>query len=134
MDAEVFYSSAYTRILRFMLILTAGGALFFLMSKQKWLTLAFLGGASIAFINVHWLRSFVNAVAERISETQEKPPASGVVRRFLFRYVLIALVAYVILKSYPEAIASLFAGLLLPVGAILCEAGYELVVALKQGI
>lgn len=117
-----------------MLVLMAAGAIFFFLYKHKSLCLVFLAGSAIAFVNVHWLKSFVNAMAERVVETQEKPPSSGVVRRFLFRYILIAFIAYVIFKGYPEAVGSLFAGLLLPVGGILCEAGYELIVALKHGI
>jgi len=117
-----------------MLVLMTGGALFFFLYKQRSLSLVFLAGSAIAFVNVHWLKSFVDAMAEQIVKTQQKPQSSGLVSRFLFRYLLIAIIAYGIIKGFPDAIVSLFAGLLLPVGGILCEAGYELIVALKHGI
>ena len=43
--------------------------------------------------------------------------------------VLLGAAAYVILSSFPASLKGLFAGLCLPVGAIACEAVYELYVA-----
>lgn len=134
MDAESFYSTAYTRILRFMLAFMIAGVIFFTLYKQKWLLLVYVAGSVLAFLNVHWLKSFVDTMAKQIVEAKKKPKSGSVVRRFLLRYVLIASIAYAIFKIYPDAVVSLFAGLLLPVGGILCEAGYELLVALKHGI
>ena len=45
--------------------------------------------------------------------------------RFLLRYVLMALGAYVIFTVSPASLYGLFAGLFLPVAAIACEAAYE---------
>jgi hypothetical protein len=47
------------------------------------------------------------------------------VHRFLLRYFLMALVAFAILTVSRESLYGLFAGLFLPVAAILCEAAYE---------
>ena len=47
------------------------------------------------------------------------------VLRFLLRYVLMALGAYVIFTVSPASLYGLFAGLFLPVAAIACEATYE---------
>jgi len=53
----------------------------------------------------------------------------GIVARFLLRYALLGAAAYGILTSFPASLRGLFAGLFLPVGAIACEAAYELYVA-----
>jgi hypothetical protein len=47
---------------------------------------------------------------------------------------LMALGAYAILTVSPASLNGLLAGLFLPVGAILCEAGYEVYAALARGI
>jgi hypothetical protein len=59
---------------------------------------------------------------------QSGAPASsrGVVHRFLLRYFLMALVAFVILTVSRESLYGLLAGLFLPVAAMFCEAAYEL--------
>ena len=54
--------------------------------------------------------------------------------RFVFRYVLLGAVAYGILTSFPASLRGLFVGLFLPVGAIACEAVYELYASLARGI
>jgi hypothetical protein len=48
-----------------------------------------------------------------------------VVHRFLLRYFLMAIIAFVILTVSRKSLYGLFAGLFLPVAAILCEAVYE---------
>jgi hypothetical protein len=45
---------------------------------------------------------------------------------------LLGAAAYGILTSFPASLRGLFAGLFLPVGAIACEAGYELYVAIAR--
>jgi len=57
-----------------------------------------------------------------------------VMLRFFFRYLLIALAAYVIFNSSAESLYGLFAGLSLPVVAILIEAVLEVYSALRAGI
>ena len=54
--------------------------------------------------------------------------------RFLLRYILMAVRAYVILTVSPASLNGLLAGLFLPVAAILCEAGYEVYAALIRGV
>ena len=54
--------------------------------------------------------------------------------RFCLRYLLIAFAAYVIFKSSADSLYGLFAGLSLPVVAILIEAVLEVYSALRAGI
>ena len=127
---DVFYSGAINRIRRFMIglgmLLSALAAWRF----GRWSALGFACGCVIAYLNFHWLKSGVAGLADRITNTGEAQSGKGIVARFLLRYVLMGAAAYGILTSFPASLPGLFAGLLLPVGAIACEAGYEAYVAL----
>jgi hypothetical protein len=56
------------------------------------------------------------------------------VHRFILRYFFMAIVAFVILAISRESLFGLFAGLFLPVAAILCETAYEAYAALVRRI
>ena len=94
----------------------------------------FTFGAAIAFLNFYWLKKVVAGIADLT--LQSGTPASGraVVQRFLFRYFLMAVVAFVILTVSRKSLYGLFAGLFLPVTAMLCEAVYEAYAALVRRI
>ena len=94
--------------------------------------LGFLAGSIIAFLNFHWLKSGVSALADRATNTAKAQSGAGIVLRFLLRYVLMGAAAYGILTSFPASLRGLLAGLFLPVGAIACEAAYETFVALTR--
>ena len=82
-------------------------------------------GAAVAYLNFYWLEKGVAGVVQLT--IQKGAPASSrrIVERFLLRYFLMAVVAFVILTVIRDSLYGLFAGLLLPVAAILCEAVYE---------
>ena len=96
--------------------------------------LGFLGGFVIAYLNFHWLKSGVAGLADRVTNSGKLQSGKGIIVRFLLRYVLLGVVAYGILTSFPASLRGLFAGLFLPVGAIACEAVYELYVALTREV
>ena len=127
-----FYSGATARLPRFMaalgLVLTAAAWWKFGHSAA----LGFLAGSIIAFLNFHWLKSGVSALADRATNTAKAQSGAGIVLRFLLRYVLMGAAAYGILTSFPASLRGLLAGLFLPVGAIACEAAYETFVALRR--
>ena len=85
----------------------------------------------IAYLNFQWLKSGVSGLADRVTNTGKSQSGKGIVARFLLRYVLLGLAAYAILTSFPASLRGLFAGLFLPVGAIVCEAFYELYAAFR---
>ena len=131
--SDEFYSGALGRIRRFMialaLLLTIAAFVRF-----GWRTaVGFACGCAIAYLNFHWLKRGVSALADRITSTGKAPSSKGVVARFLLRYVLMGLAAYVILTVSPASLYGLFAGLFLPVGAIACEAAYEVYAAVVRG-
>ena len=120
-----FYAKALERIPRIMLVLGLA-ALITGVTFFGWrIAAGFAVGGSVAFLNFHWLKKVVIDLAEVTIQSGNPASSRGIVRRFLLRYSLMALVAFVILTVSRESIYGLFAGLSLPVAAILCEAAYE---------
>jgi hypothetical protein len=128
------YSGAYARIIRFMLALGILATIAVLARFGIIVAAGFLAGCAIAFVNFHWLKRVVSALADRATASGERQSSKGVVLRFLLRYFLVALGAYAIFKISPDSLYGLLAGLFLPVGAILMEAVYELYAALRGGV
>jgi hypothetical protein len=136
MDAngESFYSGALTRISRSMVVLGLVLSLAATVLYGWRIALGFACGCAIAYLNFHWLKRVVTALADRIAQAGRPPSRKGVVLRFLLRYVLMGLVAYAIFSVSPASLYGLFAGLFLPVAAIACEAAYETYVAVARGL
>jgi len=133
-SSEAFYAAALPRIRTFMLVLapalTAAAGLKF----GRRAALGFVLGCVIAYLNFHWLKGGVTGLADRVTNSGKAQSGKGIVARFLLRYVLLGGAAYAILTSFPASLRGLFAGLFLPVGAIACEAVYELYVGVRRGI
>lgn len=91
-------------------------------------------GCAVAYLNFHWLKRGVEALADRTVSAAKAQSGKGIVVRFLLRYVLMGVGAYVILSVSPASLYGFLAGLFLPVAAIACEAAYELYVALARGV
>ncbi len=120
-----FYSHALERIHKLMLVLGAAalitGTAFF-----GWrIGLGFAVGGSVSFLNFYWLKKVVAGVAALTIRSGSPVSSSKIVQRFLLRYFLMALAAFVILTVSRDSLYGFFAGLFLPVAAMLCEAGYE---------
>ena len=96
--------------------------------------LGVLPGCIIAYLNFSWLQSGVSGLTDRVTHAGKPQSGTGIIVRFLLRYVLLGGTAYVILTSFPGSLRGLFAGLFLPVGAIACEALYEVYAAITRGI
>jgi hypothetical protein len=132
--ADAFYAGALDRIRNSMIglaIMLSAGAWW---KFGRFAALGFLLGCIIAYLNFHWLKSGVSGLADRVTRTGKPQSGKGIITRFLLRYVLLGGAAYVILTSFPGSLRGLFAGLFLPVGAIACEAVYELYAAIAHGI
>ena len=132
-EAEAFYANAYQRIVRVMLVLPIVITPILWLKYHHTVAVGFIGGCVIALYNFHRLKRTVAALADKVTDTGQKQSASSVVAGFLSRYFLIAIAAYVIFKSSAASVYGLFAGLFLPVGAILIEAVYETYGALRRG-
>jgi hypothetical protein len=93
--------------------------------------LGFLFGSALALLNFRWLERTVATLSEAVIRSAAPQGSGRVVRRFLLRYFLIALGAYVIFKVSVTAVYGFFAGLSLPVLGISCEAVYEAAMPFK---
>jgi len=122
---EDFYSRASERISKFMRVL-AVAALVTAVSFFGWrIGTGFAIGAAISCLNFHWLKQVVAGIADATIRSGRAPSSRRIVHRFLLRYFLMALVAFVILTVSRESLYGMFAGLFLPVAAIMCEGAYE---------
>jgi len=130
---DAFYSRALDRIRNFMIALGSSLSLVTGWRFGRWAALGFLLGCVIAYLNFQWLKSGVSGLADRVTNTGKPQSGKGIVARFLLRYALLGAAAYVILTSFPASLRGLFAGLFLPVGAIACEAAYEVYLGLTRG-
>ena len=132
--AERFYAGALQRTRRFMTalapLLLAAGWWRFGIRAAIGLAVGFL----IAYINFYWLKRVISDFADRATGSPTTQSSDGIVSRFLLRYVLMAVGAYVILTVSPASLNGLLAGLFLPVAAIACEAAYEVYAALVHGM
>ena len=123
--SDDFYARSLERIQTFMLVLGIAALITACIFFGWRIGLGFALGATIAYLNFHWLKKVVAGLAELTIGSGTPASSRGVVHRFLLRYFLMAIVAFVILTVSRESLYGLFAGLFLPVAAVLCEAGYE---------
>ena len=133
-QAEQFYEGAYRRIRNAMLVLAvaAGVALWV---RYGWrMAGGFAVGCVIASLNFLWLKQIVSALSDRVAQAQPAMSSRGAIVRFLLRYLLRALGAFVILRGSFFSVYGLVVGLFLPVAAIMWEAVYEVYVAARRGI
>jgi hypothetical protein len=124
--SEAFFSQALQRISRTMLVGGVGLATVAGLRLGWRIALGFAIGCAIAYFNFYRLKRVVSAIADRTTQTATKQSGAGVVLRFLLRYFLMAVVAYVMIKRWPESLNGLRAGLFLPVLAVMVEAVQEL--------
>ncbi|HTS35155.1 MAG TPA: ATP synthase subunit I [Candidatus Solibacter sp.] len=131
---DAFHARALDRIHSFMLVLGPLLSAVALIKFGRFAALGFLLGCAISYLNFRWLKSAVSHLADRVTNTGKSQSGKGIVARFLLRYILLGVVAYAILTSFPASLRGLFAGLFLPVGAIACEAVYEVYVGLTREV
>jgi hypothetical protein len=132
--SDSFYSGALARISRIMVVVTIVASVGVWVLYGWGIVLGFVCGCAIAYLNFHWLKRVVTALADRITQAGRPQSGKGIVARFLLRYFLMGLAAYVIFSVSPASLYGLLAGLFLPVGAIACEAVYEAYVAVARGL
>ena len=132
--SDDFYARALERIQTFMLTLGIAALIIGCIFLGWRIGLGFALGSTIAYLNFHWLKKVVAGLAELTIGSGTPASSRGVVHRFLLRYFLMAIVAFVILTVSRESLYGLFAGLFLPVAAILCETAYEAYAAVIRKI
>lgn len=124
-EANDIYAGALERIHVLMLALGAA-ALVTGIAVFGWrIGVGFAVGGAVSFLNFYWLKKVVAGVAALTIRVGAPVSSRKIVQRFLLRYFLMALAAFVILTVSRDSLYGFFAGLFLPVAAMLCEAGYQ---------
>ncbi len=131
--ADAFFAAALHRIRRIAVVLAviAGVAVWARFGTA--IVLGFLIGCAISYVNFVWLERVINELGSRVAQTGKAGSGTGIIARFLLRYGFIAIACFVILICFKSSVYGLLGGLFLTVAAILCEAAYEGVVALRRG-
>jgi ATP synthase I chain len=130
---ESFGSRTIDRIRRTIVVLGIAGLITTFAIWGWRIGIGFAIGSAVGYVNFYWLEKGVEGVIKLTIERGTPASSRRIVQRFLLRYFLMALVAFVILTVSRESLYGLFAGLLLPVAAILCEAAYQMYVVLARG-
>ena len=133
--SEQFLSGAYRRIHIASFILSAVAALAAHLIWDARVAAGLLLGALVSWINFVWLKQSMVALTDRVaagSEVPEKPGSRKILFKFIFRYVILAALAYVIISSLPVSVYGLLAGLFVSVAALLFESVCEMVFALRH--
>ncbi|OFW21741.1 MAG: hypothetical protein A3H27_00910 [Acidobacteria bacterium RIFCSPLOWO2_02_FULL_59_13] len=105
-----------------------------LLRDWKW-GAGFAVGATLSAINFHWLKAAVSGIADVATnpgDRQRSARASRSIFRFVLRYALIVVAAYVIFKSSFISLGAFFIGLFVFLGAILIEVAYEIYLGLRH--
>ena len=101
----------------------------------------FTVGAVLSALNFHWMKGAVGtladlaspqAVQEAAGEPPRQPKTARVVARFVLRFALIGVAAYVIFESSFISLGAFFAGLFLFLAAILAEILYQVYSAFRK--
>ena len=121
MEAE-FYRRVFRRVSRTIFLLAAAGALVATAWRGWRAGLLFLLGAAASYFSFSWLRRMMESFGP-----DARPARGRIFVFFAFRFLLLALGAYAIVKLFGlNAIAAL-AGLFVPVAAITFEIIYEFI-------
>ena len=130
---DALFLSSLRRIERIIPVLAIVVSLVLGIKLGGRVALGFVAGAAVAYVNFRWLESTVTVLADAVTLGGLHASKPSVVFRFLTRFVLIAVGAYVIFVSYPVAFHGFLGGLFVPVLAILVEAAYVVCLAVRQG-
>ena len=120
-------------MLRFIIILGAGFALFTSWRFGAISGIGLAAGALIAYLSFRSLNKAVQSLASRIVDSGQRASGFSLVNGFFLRYLLAGIVAYVIFTSSSQAFRGFLFGLCTPVAAMLVEAGFEAYAALRRG-
>jgi hypothetical protein len=129
-DNEIFLAHASGRIALFALLmgLSASVVVFLMLSRRAGAGVAV--GTALAWLGFRWLEQFADAITAAAAEQGTGPSArvpTGVYLRLAARYVLIALVIWVILRFFALPIVGVIAGLLSVGAGAMAEGIYEII-------
>ena len=132
-QAHDLYSTTIERVQRIMIVISIA-ALVTAQAYFGWrISLGVAVGSVIGYVNFHWLKTVIAGLADLAAQSGTPTSTRSIVMRFLVRYFLMAILGFVILTVSRESLYGFFAGLLVAVAALLCEAAYEGYKALVSG-
>ena len=131
--ADTFYGSALSRIRRFMLVIAPLATVAALIAFDWKIAAGVFLGCILAWLNFVWLKEAIGLLADKVTQSGRPRSSASTVAKFLLRYALVGIGAYVIFLSSRESLYGFLGGLFLAVAAILCEAAYEVIVGLRRG-
>lgn len=120
--------AAVSRLPKWLLILTAAGALGAVRYYNVRIAVAFLLGSAAAWINLRLIESAVDRIGRLASSgdaSAVKPKRRAV--WMLLQFIGVALCAFVILKYSGVSILAVFCGFLVCPAAVIVEIVYELI-------
>jgi uncharacterized membrane protein len=123
--ADDFYSRTIERVQRIMIVISIAALVTAEIYFGWRISLGLAVGCVIGYVNFYWLKTVVAGLADLAANSAIPTSSRGIVVRFLVRYFLMALLGFVILTVSRESLYGFFAGLLVTVAALLCEAAYE---------
>jgi hypothetical protein len=134
---DEFLALAYGRIQRALITFTIAAAVA-LFPAQGWrMSLGVVAGGLLALVNFVWMRKSMIALTDRITDSADtdaqKRVKSTVFMRFFLRYALIVMALSVIISRSSTGAHGMLIGLLLVVPALMFEAVYEAIHALRSG-
>jgi hypothetical protein len=127
-----FFSGAIRRMLRFLVIISVVCTVLVIWRFGLPSGVGFGAGALTAYLSFHSLHKAVKALADRVVQANGTEPGFYLVSRFMLRYLLAGVVAYVIFTSSSQAFRGFLFGLCTPVAAMLVEAGCEAYMGLRR--
>ena len=131
-EVEAFFSGAYRRISRMIVALALLTAPLVAWRFGWKFGAGFLAGCAAAYMNFAWLRRAVDGIVDKIASGKHGPSGAGLMARFFGRYIVIALLAYVIFRGSSHALYGFCTGLFVPIAAAMCEGMYEAVAAIRD--
>ncbi len=124
-EDELFYRQALHRIYVNILWLAAAGTIATAWRVGPGWAAGFLAGAVVSAINFRWLQRLVDSVGP----DPEKKPGGKIGFVLSFRYVILGVVGYVIVRFFKVDIMAALVGLFVAVAAVMVEILYELIYA-----
>jgi ATP synthase I subunit len=122
---ERHYVGAVRRIYGYMVVVGVCGAVVAAYYGGLRWGVGFLLGAAISAMNFRWLHRLVDS----IGPDPKTKPSSWLTILLSFRYVILGLVGYVIVRYFRVDIMAALLGLFVAVAAVLIEIIYELIYA-----
>ena len=129
---EAFLGGAYRRISRMIVVLALLLSPLLAWRNGGKFAFGFLAGCAAAYLNFAWLKLAVYGMVDKMASRRRAPSGAALMFRFFWRYIFIALLAYVIFRGSSHAVYGFCVGLFVPIAAAMGEGIYEAMTAIRN--